>query len=284
MAAFAKRNLKLYLRDRGAVIFSLLAVFIVIGLYVLFLGDVYTGDLKEFEGAEEMMNNWVMAGVLAITSMTTTLGMLGTMVRDKTEGIEKDFYVAPVKNWHMAAGYMLSAYAVGVVMTFLALLAAEIYIVAEGGTVMGIEAFFKVAGVILLTAFMNTAIALFLVTLFRSLNAYTTANIVLGTLIGFLTGIYLPIGSYPPAVQWIVKLFPVSHAALLFRNIMMEPVMETAFSGAPESVILEIKEDLGIIYVFGSHELTVEASLWIMAVIALVFFLLACFHMSKKRE
>lgn len=284
MAAFAKRNLKLYLRDRGAVIFSLLAVFIVIGLYVLFLGDVYTGDLKEFEGAEEMMNNWVMAGVLAITSMTTTLGMLGTMVRDKTEGIEKDFYVAPVKNWHMAAGYMLSAYAVGVAMTFLALLAAEIYIVAEGGTVMGIEAFFKVAGVILLTAFMNTAIALFLVTLFRSLNAYTTANIVLGTLIGFLTGIYLPIGSYPPAVQWIVKLFPVSHAALLFRNIMMEPVMETAFSGAPESVILEIKEDLGIIYVFGSHELTVEASLWIMAAIALVFFLLACFHMSKKRE
>lgn len=284
MTAFAKRNLKLYLRDRGAVIFSLLAVFIVIGLYVLFLGDVYTGDLKEFEGAEEMMNNWVMAGVLAITSMTTTLGMLGTMVRDKTEGIEKDFYVAPVKNWHMAAGYMLSAYAVGVVMTFLALLAAEIYIVAEGGTVMGIEAFFKVAGVILLTAFMNTAIALFLVTLFRSLNAYTTANIVLGTLIGFLTGIYLPIGSYPPAVQWIVKLFPVSHAALLFRNIMMEPVMETAFSGAPESVILEIKEDLGIIYVFGSHELTVEASLWIMAAIALVFFLLACFHMSKKRE
>lgn len=283
MAAFAKRNLKLYLRDRGAVIFSLLAVFIVIGLYVLFLGDVYTGDLKEFEGAEEMMNNWVMAGVLAITSMTTTLGMLGTMVRDKTEGIEKDFYVAPVKNWHMAAGYMLSAYAVGVAMTFLALLAAEIYIVAEGGTVMGIEAFFKAAGVILLTAFMNTAIALFLVTLFRSLNAYTTANIVLGTLIGFLTGIYLPIGSYPPAVQWIVKLFPVSHAALLFRNIMMEPVMETAFSGAPESVILEIKEDLGIIYVFGSHELTVEASLWIMAVIALVFFLLACFHMSKKR-
>lgn len=284
MTAFAKRNLKLYLRDRGAVIFSLLAVFIVIGLYVLFLGDVYTGDLKEFEGAEEMMNNWVMAGVLAITSMTTTLGMLGTMVRDKTEGIEKDFYVAPVKNWHMAAGYMLSAYAVGVVMTFLALLAAEIYIVAEGGTVMGIEAFFKVAGVILLTAFMNTAIALFLVTLFRSLNAYTTANIVLGTLIGFLTGIYLPIGSYPPAVQWIVKLFPVSHAALLFRNIMMEPVMETAFSGAPESVILEIKEDLGIIYVFGSHELTAEASLWIMAAIALVFFLLACFHMSKKRE
>lgn len=283
MTAFAKRNLKLYLRDRGAVIFSLLAVFIVIGLYVLFLGDVYTGDLKEFEGAEELMNNWVMAGVLAITSMTTTLGMLGTMVRDKTEGIEKDFYVAPVKNWHMAAGYMLSAYAVGVVMTFLALLVAEIYIVIEGGAVMGIDAFLKVSGVILLTAAMNTAIALFLVTLFRSLNAYTTANIVIGTLIGFLTGIYLPIGSYPSAVQWIVKLFPVSHAALLFRNIMMESVMETAFQGAPESVVLEIKENLGIIYIFGNHELTTRASLWIMAAIALTFFLMACLRMSKKK-
>lgn len=284
MTTFAKRNLKLYLRDRAAVIFSLLAVFIVIGLYVLFLGNAWTGDLKEFEGAEEMMNNWVMAGVLAITSMTTTLGMLGTMVRDKTEGSEKDFYVAPVKNWHMGAGYMLSAYAVGVFMTFIALLAAEIYIVAEGGAIMGMQAFLKVSGTILLTSLMNTAIALFLVTLFRSMNAYTTANIVLGTLIGFLTGIYLPIGSYPTAVQWIVKLFPVSHAALIFRNIMMEPVMETAFQGIPEAVVLEIKEDLGIIYVFGDKELTMEASLLIMAVIAVVFFFLACFQMSKKRR
>lgn len=284
MNAFAKRNLKLYLRDRSSVIFSLLAVFIVIALYVLFLGDVYTNDLKEFEGAGEMMDNWVMAGVLAITSMTTTFGMLGTMVQDKASGIEKDFYVSPVKRWRMAAGYMASAYLVGVVMSLLALCVAEIYIVVNGGQRMELWALGQTVSAILLTSFMNTSMALFLTTLFRSINAYTTANIVLGTLIGFLTGIYLPIGSYPETVQWIVKLFPVSHGALIFRNIMMQPVMDKAFEGVPVSVVKEIKEDLGILYRFGDREVTTAFSIGIMAAVGLVFFAAACVNLSRKNR
>lgn len=284
MSAFAKRNLKLYLRDKSSVIFSLLAVFIVIALYVLFLGDVYTNDLKEFEGAAEMMDNWVMAGVLAITSMTTAFGMLGTMVQDKSSGIEKDFYVSPVKRWRMGAGYMLSAYVVAVVMSLIALCVAEIYIVVNGGQLMEPGAMIQTVLVILLASFMNTSIALFLTTLFRSINAYTTANIVLGTLIGFLTGIYLPIGSYPEGVQWIVKLFPVSHGALIFRNIMMEPVMDKAFEGVPVSVVKEIKESLGIVYMFGDKEITVAFSLGIMAAVAIIFFAAACMNLSRKKH
>lgn len=284
MSAFAKRNLKLYLRDKSSVIFSLLAVFIVIGLYVLFLGDVWTDGLKEFEGAQELMDNWVMAGVLAITSMTTTLGMLGTMVHDKAAGIEKDFYVAPVKRWKMGAGYMLSAYVVGVVMSLIALCVAEVYIVLNGGQSMEPRALIQTLFAILLTTLMNTSIALFLVTLFRSINAYTTANIVLGTLIGFLTGIYLPIGSYPEAVQWIVKVFPVSHGALIFRNIMMKPVMDRAFEGVPVSVAKDIKEELGVIYMFGDKEITVAFSIGMMAAVAILFFGAACFNLSRKNR
>ena len=284
MRAFAKRNLKLYLRDKSSVIFSLLAVFIVIGLYVLFLGDTYTNDLKEFEAAGELMDSWVMAGVLAITSMTTTLGMLVTMVHDKATGIEKDFYVAPVKRWKMGAGYMASAYLVGVVMSLIALCVAEAYIVSNGGRCMEPLALVQTFFAILLTSLMNTSIALFLVTLFQSIRAYTTANIILGTLIGFLTGIYLPIGSFPEAVQWIVKLFPVSHGALLFRNIMMKSVMDRAFDGVPVSVVKEIKEELGILYMFGDKEITPALSIGFMAAVALIFFGAACFNLSRRKR
>ena len=66
MTAFAVRNLKLYFRDRSAVLFSILAVFITFGLYVLFLGDVYAGNMAEGgilpAHAGEIMDNWVMAG------------------------------------------------------------------------------------------------------------------------------------------------------------------------------------------------------------------------------
>lgn len=44
---------RLFSLKRLHVLSSLLAVFIVIGLYVLFLGDVWTDDLNGFEGARE---------------------------------------------------------------------------------------------------------------------------------------------------------------------------------------------------------------------------------------
>ena len=73
MIAFTKRNLKLFFRDRSAVFFSLMAVFIVVGLYVMFLGDVWTGSLSELEDASTLMNCWIVAGLLIVTSITTLL-------------------------------------------------------------------------------------------------------------------------------------------------------------------------------------------------------------------
>jgi multidrug/hemolysin transport system permease protein len=42
MIAFMNRNLKIFFKDKSAVFFSLLAVFIIIGLYALFLGETWT--------------------------------------------------------------------------------------------------------------------------------------------------------------------------------------------------------------------------------------------------
>ena len=68
MKGLVIRNLKLYFKDKGAVFFSLLGVLIVIGLYILFLGDTFTDGLKEFYKPENIMSGWIMAGLLAITS------------------------------------------------------------------------------------------------------------------------------------------------------------------------------------------------------------------------
>lgn len=94
MIAFAARNLKLYFRDKAAVFFSMLAILIEIGLYVLFLGDVWTEEVSMFDGAREMMDNWVMAGVLATTGVTTSLVILGNIVIDKEYRKIKDFIAA----------------------------------------------------------------------------------------------------------------------------------------------------------------------------------------------
>lgn len=282
MIAFTKRNLKIYFRDRANVFFSLLTVFIIIGLYVLFLGDVWTKDLQEFEGARELMDNWVMAGVLAVTSFTTTMGMLGSMVKDRELKINMDFYISPISRTALTGGYIAGAYIVGLIMTLLAFAAAEIYIVVNGGSFLTAEQIVKVLAMILLTTLMNTTLMVFVVSLFRSQSAFSVASTVFGTMVGFITGIYLPIGMYPDAVQWLIKIFPVSHAAAIFRNLMMEGSMKTAFEGAPAKIVADFKTELGVCYEFGGHTVTQTESLLIIVACIVIFFVLGRLSAGKK--
>ena len=284
MIAFTKRNLKLYFRDRGNVLFSLLSVFIIIGLYVLFLGDVWARDLQRFDGARELMDNWVMAGVLAVTSFTATMGMLGTMVRDRELGIHMDFYIAPVSRSALIGGYTAGAYIVGLIMTMVAFAAAEVYIAVNGGSLLSLSQTAKVLAVILLTALMNTGFMVLIVSLFKSQSAFSVAGTVFGTLIGFITGIYLPIGMYPAAVQWIIKIFPVSHAAAIFRSLMMDGPMKRSFEGAPSEVVRDVKTQLGVCYEFGGHVVTQTESLLVIAGCTVVFLAAGGFLAHKKKK
>lgn len=271
MIAFTKRNLKVFLRDKTSVFFSMMTVFIVIGLYVVFLGDVWTSDLGELPNAREVMDNWVMAGVLAITSVTTTMGILCNMVRDKESKVSKDFYVAPIKKAQLIGGYIASAYVIGLIMSLLAFTLAEVYIVIDGGSLISIGTLLQILALIVVVDFMNTAIIYFIVSFFQSISAFSTASTIVGTLIGFITGIYLPIGMYPSAVQWVIKCCPFSHAALLFRQVMMKESMNIAFEGVPTDTVLDVKKELGIVFEYGDYTVSFEQSLIIVVVCGLVF-------------
>ena len=112
----ARRNLKLYFRDKSSVFFSLLAVFIIIGLYVLFLGNMLTSNMEWMgDHARFVTDSWIMAGLLAVTSLTTTMGAYGIMIEDKTKKVFKDFTASPVKRSSLVGGYILSSFIIGVI-------------------------------------------------------------------------------------------------------------------------------------------------------------------------
>ncbi|MEA5026700.1 hypothetical protein SDC9_154060 [bioreactor metagenome] len=201
MIGFTIRNLKVFFKDKTSVFFSLLAVFVIIGLYALFLGDVFTSSFASFPQARYLMDSWIMAGVLAVTSFTTTMGAFGIMIEDRTKKINKDFIASPIATGQLVAGYIISSVLIGIVMSLITLVLAEVYIVANGGNILSMSASIKVIGMIILGTFTNCAIVLFIVSFFNSVNAFSTASTIIGTLIGFVTGIYLPIGNLPSAVQ-----------------------------------------------------------------------------------
>ena len=283
MSTFIKRNVKLFFRDKSAVFFSLLAVFIIIGLYALFLGDVWLEDFPDIEGARFLMDSWLIAGLLAVTSVTTTLGAFSVMVEDKSKKIAKDFYSAPIKRRSITGGYLFSVFIIGVIMSIVALVLSEAYVLLNGGELLGVIEALKVFGIILLATLSNTALMCFIVSFFKSQNAYATASTIIGTLIGFIAGIYLPIGTLPEAVQTVVKVFPVSHAAVLMRQAVMDVPIDAAFAGAPQEALDGFNSMMGVSYKFGDFTVTPWMSIAFLVVTGILFYGLAMMKMAKKR-
>ena len=283
MSTFIKRNVKLFFRDKSAVFFSLLAVFIIIGLYALFLGDVWLNEFPDIDGSRFLMDSWLIAGLLAVTSVTTTLGAFSVMVEYKAKKIAKDFYSAPIKRRSITGGYLFSVFIIGVIMSIVALVLSEAYVLFNGGELLGVAAALKVLGIILLATLSNTALMCFIVSFFKSQNAYATASTIIGTLIGFIAGIYLPIGTLPEAVQTIVKVFPVSHAAVLMRQVVMDVPIDAAFAGAPQEALDGFNGMMGVSYKFGDFTVTPWMSIAFLVVAGILFYSLAMMKMSKKR-
>lgn len=284
MMAMTKRNLLVFFRDKASVFFSLLSVFIIIGLYVLFLGNVIVSGMEDIPGARALMDNWIMAGLLAVAGLTSTMGAFGTMVDDRHKKIIKDFSASPVSRWQLAGGYIVSAFLVGVIMSVITLVLAEIYIVAGGGELISALTLLKVLGVILLSVLSGSSMMYFLISFFKSQNAFAVASTVVGTLVGFLTGIYIPVGNLPSAVQLVVKIFPVSHAGSLFRQLMMEQPMTYSFNGAPAATVDSFKTELGVVFHFGSAEAGPLVNILVLLATTAVFYGLAVLNISRKSK
>jgi multidrug/hemolysin transport system permease protein len=160
----------------------------------------------------------------------------------------------------------------------------QVYIIAEGGALISLSALVKMILLILLADLTNTSIMFFITSFFASESAFATASTVIGTLIGFITGIYLPIGMLPNAVQWIVKVFPPSHAAVLMRQVMMADVMNASFANVPAEYVSQFKETLGVVFKFGDTQLSVPVHILILFAAAALFFGLAVINISSKKK
>ncbi|WP_303223194.1 ABC transporter permease [Intestinibacter bartlettii] len=284
MISFVSRNLKVFFRDKTAVFFSLLAVLIVLGLYIFFLGDVWVDSFPNIKGVKNLMNCWIIAGLIGVTSVTANMGAFGTMIEDKSKNKIKDFYVSPIKKSKIVGGYIISSFIVGSMMSVVTLIISQIYLVYSGVDVLNFKELTEVFLIILMTSLSNSAMILFIVSLFSSEKAFSTASTIVGTLIGFITGIYLPISMLPDSVQIIVKLFPTSHGISILRQIFMKKQMDISFADVPTNYINEFKESMGVLYYINDKLVSNTTSVFILIASTIIFFFLAVLILYKKKK
>lgn len=260
VAYLLKRNILLYIRDYAAVFFSLLSMIIVLALMVIFLGNMNSENvvyaLSQFGGvrdeaadkanADYLIQMWTLAGILIVNTVTVTLTVMGKMVEDEASNKLVSFYVTPVKRIKLVLGYIGSAWIVGTVMCLFTLAAGEIFMAASGHPLLSADSLFRLAGMILLNAFVYSAVSYLLAMLVHSGSAWGGLQTVTGTLVGFVGAIYLPVSMLPDGVMKVLKCLPVLHGAAMMREVCIEDALETTFAGLPAVAKDIFKEQMGV--------------------------------------
>ena len=282
MLALAKRNTLCYLRDRQSVLFSLMAVLIVVLLYLLFLRDILISSYPEMDGMPHLIDAWVMAGILGIVPVTASAGSLQTMIEDRVSGRDRDIAVTPLSRWEIVGGHVLSTFASGLVMSLLALVICLVYLVAVG---CPLSAAGVAECVVLLipSALSGSVIVYAMVSFIRSTGAFSGFFTVVSVMIGFLAGIYMPMGTMPEAMQVVGTLVPASQMAALFRESLCSDAMADVFAGAPADVLGGFRTDMGFDLALGGFEFSATASLAYSLAVAAVFMAIAVLAVRRSR-
>jgi multidrug/hemolysin transport system permease protein len=292
--------MKIYLRDKGSVFFSLLSMLIVLILMLFFLGDMsvesLTDLLSELPGrnagqdadhALMFVTLWTCAGIVSINAVTVTLAVYSSMIKDRTEGRFASICTAPVSRFTISAAYVTSAWICSCIICVLTLVLSEIYCIAKGGVYFSFLSHLKLFGMIGVNSFTYAALMYLVAVLVKTQGAWSGIGTIVGTLVGFLGGIYLPIGSLAENVGNILKCTPVIYGAKMFRSIMTEEICREIFGGAPEKLQTEYLDAMGVTMDFFGKSVSNAACVVILLVSGFVFMAMGAFatkYMAKSNE
>jgi multidrug/hemolysin transport system permease protein len=280
------RNLRLYFRDRAGVFFSLLAALILFLLYTLFLGSLQVSSLEgAFPDAEEgevkaFVDSWMFAGIVGITAVTTGLGAFSVFVEDAATGRFRDFLVSPIRRSQLIIGYLLSSFVIALTMTIVVLVISLGYLFFVDGFALTPAQLLITLGYLAVSCFAFAALSAFVVSFVRTQGAFAALSTIVGTVLGFLAGAYIPVGSLPEGVRDVINALPFGQASMIVRQQFTEGTLAAL---APEPGATDfLREFYGISATLGDWEVTAGYVLAILGAMVVIFTALAALRIRQR--
>ena len=283
-----ERNVKVFIKDRANVFFSMLAPLIVLVLYVLFIGrmqsDGIIASLAEYgvsadDAVRAFSDSWMLSGVMATSCITVPLCACSTMVYDKNRGVSADFAASPIPAWLPSAAYFLSVVVAGLIICPIVLCVCFGWLAISGSWLLSVGDVFACIGVTVLSVLSSSTLLVFVIGFIRSEGAFTGLNVIIGTVTGFLIGAYIPISNFPAAVQYVTLFVPGSYSAALFRTFFMDGAVEEMAQAVSPQFAEGLADSFSVRLNFFGEPL---ATGWAAVILAGTVFLFgACFIVSS---
>lgn len=277
-----KRNIKLFFKDKGMFLTSLITPMILLVLYATFLGNVYKDSFymtipKGIEIADKIVNGYVggqlISSILAVSCVTVAFCSNMLMVQDRANGSIKDLYVSPINKTSLALSYYIASLSSTFIICFTATAVCLIYIAIIGWYLSFADVLFILLDVFLLVMF-GTAISSVINFFLSTQGQISAVGSIVSSAYGFICGAYMPISQFSDTLQTVVKFLPGTYGTSLLRNHSMNGVFrELKNTGVPEKVITGIKKVVDCNIEFLDREVTIPYMYFILSVsvILLIF-------------
>ena len=272
--ALINRNRKLFFRDKGMLLSSLITPIILIVLYGTFLQNVYKQSfesaLPKFMSISEELINGTVAGqlaaaLLAVSCVTVTFCVNLTMIQDRANGSRKDLNVAPVKKPMIYMGYFFSTVLNSLMVNILALAICLAYVKKMGWFLTAGDVALMVLDIIVLVLF-GTVLSSIVCYPLKTQGQMSAVGTIVSAGYGFVCGAYMPISNFSEGLQTGMSYLPSTYGTSMLKNHMLRGIFEEMKdSGFPDKVVTGIADSLDCNPVFRGHTVTTTEMLMVMA-------------------
>lgn len=278
MCELVLRNTKMYFKDMGMFLTSLITPAILLILFMTFLGSIYKDSFvsaipKGLEVSDKLINGLVAgqlsSGMLATSCVTVAFCSNLLMVQDRANGTRKDLIVSPIKKTTLGLSYFLASILSTLIVNLTATMICFIYIGCMGWFLSVGEALLAILDVILLTLF-GVSLASCINYFLNTQGQASAVGTIVSSCYGFVCGAYMPISSYGKGLQNLMAFLPGTYGTSLIRNHMMNGALDSLSEQLPSEAIKAMKDSVDVNLYFFDNSVEV----WQMYLILLSFIVL----------
>lgn len=288
MITLVYRHLKLFLKNPANIVLSFLSSLVILSLYFLFVRDFTIKAVADYGFISDYNNLFVdrlmTSGLLIVVGATSVLSVIFIFVKDHYSGVIKDFLVTPVSYTKIVYSYFFAAFIISMIITLFVYLGIELFFIF---VYQDVSSFFTVVFsifTIFCSNIISSLLMLIVALMIRSFTSFSTFETLYGVVIGFFTGVYIPIGYYPTIIRNVFFYFPLCQTTSLLRNIQTDTITGVILKDYPKSQRGLLYETFGVHLSFHHQTLTINEQLWMMFVVIVLLNLVLLFLLQIKRR
>lgn len=259
--ALLRRNCKLFFKDRGMFITSLITPAVLLVLYVTFLGKVYRESFTAALPAGipipdkligGMVGGELISSLLAVCCVTVSFCSNMLMVQDKITGARRDLLLTPVRRNTLATAYYAATVCSTMLVCLVAMVLGFCYLAGAGWYLQGVDILYILLDIVLLVLF-GTALSSIINHFLTTQGQISAVGTVVSAGYGFLCGAYMPLSQFSIGLQRILLFLPGTYGTSLLRNHTLRGVFaQLEETGLPHAAVTQIADSVDCnLYFFG---------------------------------